>query len=936
MATIRKNERSWAIEIISQINKIADDNDLHIKRAGGETTISVNRTKRMFPDVILYGDRDATDILQGWELKMPDVPITDEAFVSDAQRKARTLCLDSCVIWNFTYVKFFVYNKDLDSFELEKQWENLQIVTREDVDIFRNKWEKTLSDVVLTVNDYLVSRNPRRATIETVIAESAIDMLINDNKSLVAEHYRQEALRNTVIKAELEQWWKDVQAEYTFDENDKFEAYAKTVILHWAYRFVFAHLIKRQQNAALLIDDVDYDTTPQQANEIFQKITSRADFYNIFEQVKYADRLPLATWQSIIELSIFIRDNGAPRINVAMVQRILEKTVRQARRELNGQYTTPQILARLLVRMTVHNWLDDCLDPCCGTGTIPHEIIEAKKGAIGATRAINTTWASDKYQLPLQIANLSMTAIDTINLANHLFQKNALEISVGDIIDVVDPQNGGLIQYVVPYFGAICSNLPFVAFENLQEDDKNLLCNGLDGKADLSYHIALQLSSILKDDGYMGIITSNAWLGTTSGEIFYNELLKKYYIRQVHISGRGRWFNNADVVTTILILQKKTTKQLIESTSFFVWKKSLTDIAYNHQIEETIVNSSLLDKELDSSIVNRSSYTTKEMMDLKMLGISYNALFHDVRWLLDVQDKLTPITNVFRLIRGSRRGWDKMFFPEGNTNIETKFLHPALFNARKINHLEAIPDRKGFCCSENIADLQQNYPGAYRWIKKFETEKNGKKKPLPEVLKMPNMEWYEMQPKEVCEIFTMMNPDDRFFFARFKKPTFINQRLVGLQFNCENTDKELCHALLNSILQKFFIEAVGFGRGLGVLDFKKDGLEKCYMLNPNLVSAKDAVEIKSSFKVLIAKDIMKIDDELDDEDWKAFNLTVLKAFGLENQYLHICNSLKSLRQVRKTAKIIEQSNIQPMLSPTIQYVDKESYWNVADDIKQRK
>lgn len=52
--TINKNERSWAIELISQINSIVDNHDLVIKRAGGESTISTGRRKKMFPDVILY------------------------------------------------------------------------------------------------------------------------------------------------------------------------------------------------------------------------------------------------------------------------------------------------------------------------------------------------------------------------------------------------------------------------------------------------------------------------------------------------------------------------------------------------------------------------------------------------------------------------------------------------------------------------------------------------------------------------------------------------------------------------------------------------------------------------------------------------------------------------------------------------------------------
>lgn len=70
MATIiRRNERSWAIDLISKINAIATANDLIIKRAGGESTISTGRGNTMFPDVVLYGNKEQSIILQGWELK---------------------------------------------------------------------------------------------------------------------------------------------------------------------------------------------------------------------------------------------------------------------------------------------------------------------------------------------------------------------------------------------------------------------------------------------------------------------------------------------------------------------------------------------------------------------------------------------------------------------------------------------------------------------------------------------------------------------------------------------------------------------------------------------------------------------------------------------------------------------------------------------------
>ena len=80
---IRRNERSWAIVIISEIKVMLNGLGLKIKSAGGESTLSVNK-KSMFPDVLLYEDEAQTKILQGWELKMPDVLITDEALIADA------------------------------------------------------------------------------------------------------------------------------------------------------------------------------------------------------------------------------------------------------------------------------------------------------------------------------------------------------------------------------------------------------------------------------------------------------------------------------------------------------------------------------------------------------------------------------------------------------------------------------------------------------------------------------------------------------------------------------------------------------------------------------------------------------------------------------------------------------------------------------------
>ncbi|EAG5487953.1 SAM-dependent DNA methyltransferase, partial [Listeria monocytogenes] len=91
-----------------------------------------------------------------------------------------------------------------------------------------------------------------------------------------------------------------------------------------------------------------------------------------------------------------------------LMQQLLENSVSQYKREVIGQFTTPEKLALLLLHSTVINLDGNDIDPCCGTGIIPKKIIELKVASgISEEEAHEKTWASDKMLFPLQIANMS-------------------------------------------------------------------------------------------------------------------------------------------------------------------------------------------------------------------------------------------------------------------------------------------------------------------------------------------------------------------------------------------------------------------------------------------------------------------------------------------------------------------------------------------------
>ena len=903
---INSNERSCAIDLIVKINSFVQARDLTIKCAGGESTISTS-SNRMFPDVVLYGNKDKSIILQGWELKMPDVPIEDETFIKDAQRKARALGLNSFLIWNFTYAVLYLRDEN-DKFYKVKQWnETSYIRTRDDVKTYSENWKSLLEQIILDINQYFLNGEFRSSTIGTAISNATITSIVQRNKDLVADTLRNAAVHDGEMAAYIDNWWYQVNTEYEYDENDPYKAYAKSLILNWSTRILFAHIIKKQQNCASKINEISFDLSPDDANQIFDSITQECDFFNIFAPVKYSEIITDIAWNDLVELSLFLKENGIETLDQSLLQDILEGSVNDYKRELHGQFTTPSELAYLLAKITVSDWSDNVLDCCCGTGTIAKAALQIKKDLMDSKAAVETVWASDISSYTLQVANVSLSSTDTINLANRIFQHNALTLQSGEIINITDPNTGCVMPLALPEFGAIISNLPFVAFESIDDNEKASILNipfvnMLDGKSDLYCYIVLAISRILKPNGMVGVVLSNSWLGTKWGAKFIGAIRNVYSIKQVHISGKGRWFKQADIVATLLILQKKPSEDT--GIQFFLWQKSLEELANDKDAERVLINSSHLKQEIDSSVVEVTSYSENDLQSVLNMNVAYNALFHKISWITAAKDKTISISDAFEVFRGSRRGWDSMFYPEeGQHNIEPQFLKKVLKNARSVDYLDAVADSAAFCCGLSIEELKSNgYTGALEWISKFEDQRNNVGKPLPQVLKKANMYWYELQDTEQAEIFTSMNPDQRLFFAKFDTPSFVNQRLIGLRHKTSYSDEELNHALLNSVFTMFYIEAVGFGRGLGVLDINSNSIAKCRMLNPKLVNQTDRDKIVSAFNKLKCREIKKVSEELCDPTREEFEKAVFNAFGLTAIYDNVKTSLLSMQETRATAR----------------------------------
>ncbi len=544
---VRHNERSWAIVIISEIRALLKGLNLKIKSAGGESTLSVNK-KSMFPDVLLYEDEAQNRVLQGWELKMPDVCITDEALIRDAARKAEALALDSFVIWNFTYGKLYIKNEAGD-FEEARVWSGTDhIRSREDVNIYKAEWLPVIKDIIITVNEFLVHGAISVSPIEATVSDGLMTELIQRNKNLVAETLLLEASRSMAMERRLKVWWNVFHEEYEKDENDMYCAYAKSILLNWTNRIMFANTIKRYHNCAYQIDEIDSTSTPSDGNAVIDEIVKQGDFYNVFKKLKYNEVIPEDTWIDIVDYNQFLIENKIEKVDQTVLQEILEKTVHTAKREIRGQYATPYCLADLLCQITVLNWHDQCADLCAGTGTIARAIIKNKTDRMrDSEAAFRTTWIADKYAYPLQIASIAVTNMEAMNIPLNIFQSDVFAVHSKDRIEIKSPVDGSGIEEEIPEFGAIVSNLPFVEYNKIAADETEYINKyrqrikddtGIEftlGKTDLYNYLPFKLHELLKIGGRLGIVLSNSWLGTEIGKRFFDALQFYYEVHEVVI-----------------------------------------------------------------------------------------------------------------------------------------------------------------------------------------------------------------------------------------------------------------------------------------------------------------------------------------------------------------------------------------------------------------
>ncbi len=337
-------------------------------------------------------------------------------------------------------------------------------------------------------------------------------------------------------------------------------------------------------------------------------------------------------------------------------------TAAQKIKETGATFTPPELamfLADKLLSYTAKR-NNIILDPACGDGALLLAIATVFRGN------------SQKFELIGYDSNDEYLELAKDRLAENFFNQN-VNLSQKDFLEIVDIKPSQISFFdqtenqINEFADIIIANPPYVRTQILGAEHAQNLAQkyNLKGRVDLYYPFLIAMTHALKENGLLGVITSNRYLSTKSGASIRHFLKTHYAILEIIDLGDTKLFDAA-VLPAIFIGKKKRNFQ--NSSPQFI------------KIYENLNSSNQLAGKSDSifNLLNSSSdgnYKIKEKQYLKSSGIlNFGNKAEDLwtmlskeeaTWVSEIQkNSKYKISDHFKVRVGIKTTADKVFISD--------------------------------------------------------------------------------------------------------------------------------------------------------------------------------------------------------------------------------------------------------------------------------
>jgi len=600
--TVSKTERSGVAVLMHWMRNIIEEKNLDL----GFPDVDTSGADYKSPDIVIYDGKQSQKALCVIEAKPPYHDVFDyenlkkPAWEKANKRKAKYYC-----VTNFKHLIW--YNTErTNALEPEERQihQKYHLSELENLDLIEDyRYKRSIQEgLERFLIELLQVHNKKKPEPQLPLDEFLIFRLHEKVKILTRLYtpiVRDRTHKDTKFRKQIQKWFTEQNWNFTWSDAD-FDKAARQAAYLLVNKIIFYNVLQAKRSEKLPRLNIPEDLVKggmlqKQLQEVyFNYVTQEIDYETIYstdfiDQSAFPDSIDVV--REIKSLVILLRQYDFSKLGYDIIGRIFERLIPEKERHNLGQYFTNPDVVDIILRFCIRHEDDKVFDPACGAGTFLVRAYKHKQvmnQRLQHEQILKTLWGTDIAKFPAHLSTINL-AINNLAVDQNypqILQEDFFALRLGGREEFGKEARKktlvtvGKKKVTIDYpkiVDAIVGNPPYTRQEeisNISKDEtykeqviRHALHDGNKKVADISKRAGIYAyffvhgTKFLQNGGRFGFVVSNSWLDVDYGKGLQEFFLKNYKIVAIIESKVERWFEDADINTCIVLLEKCTDLQ---------------------------------------------------------------------------------------------------------------------------------------------------------------------------------------------------------------------------------------------------------------------------------------------------------------------------------------------------------------------------------------
>jgi type I restriction enzyme M protein len=592
-----KTERSAVAVLMHWMRQIIEGKNLDL----GLPDVDTSGADRKSPDTIIYESRRSQNVLCVIEAKPPYYDVLDyDQLKKPAWDKANSRRAKYFATTNFQELVWFNTEKANALRPPEEQVvDKYHLSELEDLNFIEETRYK--ESIIKQLERFLTKLYAVHLGKEPEPKQAIDEFLIyrlHDKIRRLARYYasiiEDQCHKDKAFSSRLGKWFNDQGWSFAWHPQDFDKAARQTAYL-LVNKILFYDLLQAKRPEKLDPLQIPQGLTKgAQLQKILQSFFDEVldiDYETIYT-TDFIDTIAFPDQKEIVaevkELISILQEYDFSKLGYDIIGGIFQKLIPQDERHNLGQYFTNPDVVDLILCFCLKQERDKVFDPSCGAGTFLVRAYQHKKlmnQYLKHEDILETLWGNDIAKFPAHLSTINL-AINDLSV-----DRNYPNIMQEDFFDLLTTGKGfelpprwrkarartlaGEREIEYPrYFDCIVGNPPYTRQEEMAEiapEDRRYKETTIDKalqdtngrkladiprRAGIYVYFFVHGAKFLRNGGRFGFVVSESWLDVDYGKGLQEFFLNNYKIIAIIGSKVERWFEDADINTCIVILEK--------------------------------------------------------------------------------------------------------------------------------------------------------------------------------------------------------------------------------------------------------------------------------------------------------------------------------------------------------------------------------------------